>query len=169
MTGVWRALANASNQNRCPSVDPKSHSHNEVSVITPDHIARNPSEEAQQTAYFCWISWQVEHTPDLKWAFAIPNGGLRDKITAGKLKAQGVKAGVPDVFIPVPKMFNGVRYAGLWLELKKVNGVVSDAQRDWQAYLSNAGYAHRICVGYVAMRDATKLYMGLDRAWKDVD
>lgn len=35
--------------------------------------------------------------------FAIPNGGSRNKAEAAKLKAEGVSAGVPDLFIPIPK------------------------------------------------------------------
>jgi hypothetical protein len=31
--------------------------------------------------------------------FAIPNGGQRNKIVASKLKAEGVKAGIPDICI----------------------------------------------------------------------
>lgn len=44
----------------------------------------------------------------------IPNGGARSKATAGRLKAEGVKAGIPDICLPVPK--NG--YGALYIELK---------------------------------------------------
>ena len=131
--------------------------------MTPDSLARNPSEEAQQTAFFCWCVMQFDHLPVLRFAFAIPNGGKRDKITAGKLKAQGVKPGVPDVMVPVPVG----RWPGLWLELKKVGGTPSAEQREWQAFLVSQGYAHRICVGYIAMREAVKEYFGQQRPWKD--
>lgn len=136
--------------------------------MSPDSIALNPLEEAQQTAFFFWCAMNFAHCPQLRWTFAIPNGGERNKIVAAKLKAQGVKAGVPDVMLPVAHYCGERFYCGLWLELKKVKGGnVSDAQREWQQYLSNAGYAHRICAGYAAMRDAVKQYMGLERPWKD--
>lgn len=137
-------------------------------MMTPSSIAEVESEDAQQTAFFLWCVVNKDHCPQLEWAFAIPNGGKRDKITAAKMKQQGVKPGVPDVMIPSIQVVGGVTYAGLWLELKKVkDGTVSDHQRRWQAYLSRNGYAHRICLGYEAMRDACKHYFGLDRPWKD--
>jgi hypothetical protein len=137
-------------------------------MMTPSAIARVESEEAQQTAYFLWCAINKVHSPELEWAFAIPNGGKRDVITAGKLKAQGVKPGVPDVMVPSIQIVGTQTFAGLWLELKKrKGGIVSEDQRRWQAYLSNHGYAHRICAGYEAMRDATKQYLGINRPWKD--
>ena len=44
--------------------------------------------------------------------FAIPNGGQRNKIVAAKLKAEGVKSGVPDICI----VFDGMAH---FLEVKK--------------------------------------------------
>ncbi len=61
-------------------------------------------------------------------AFAIPNGGRRDKITGAILKREGVKAGVPDIAI--------VRDGGsvAFLEVKAPKGSLSTSQkafRDW--------------------------------------
>ena len=53
------------------------------------------------------------------------------------LKAEGVTAGVPDLFVPA---------WGLWIEMKKATGgVVSPAQRDWIAYLEGIG--HSVIIG----------------------
>ena len=58
------------------------------------------SEHHEQCALFAWLRLQW---PDLdRVSFAIPNGGHRHKAVAGKLKAEGVKAGVPDIFIAYP-------------------------------------------------------------------
>ena len=46
----------------------------------------------------------------------VPNGGLRNKIVAAKLKRMGVKAGVPDVLIFNPAAEN----CGVAIELKVV-------------------------------------------------
>ena len=46
--------------------------------------------------------------------FHIPNGGSRNKLEASNLKKQGVKAGVPDLFLPVGRG----SYHGLFIELK---------------------------------------------------
>jgi hypothetical protein len=88
--------------------------------------------------------------PVLARLHAIPNGGYRDKITAGKLKAEGVKQGVPDVFLPLPcpsAISGNIRYCGLYIELKRPKtgtqrkGTTSAEQDDWIAYLRQAGYA----------------------------
>jgi hypothetical protein len=53
------------------------------------------------------------------------------------LKAEGVQAGVPDLFVPEWL---------LWVELKReTGGVVSPVQRDWIAYLEGTG--HKVIVG----------------------
>ena len=54
--------------------------------------------------------------------FAIPNGGVRDKVTAGKLKAEGVTAGAPDIFASA----YGKPY---FIEVKTGKGRLSDAQK----------------------------------------
>lgn len=70
--------------------------------------------------------------------FAIPNGGLRHKRTAAMLKAEGVRAGVPDLFVPVP---NG-GYCGLFIEMKDVNGrKPRESQMQWLEALNARGYA----------------------------
>ena len=63
---------------------------------------------------------------------AIPNGGARSKATAGRLKAEGVVSGVPDLFVPAWR---------LWIEMKRVKGgSLSQEQKDLAAYLQSVGY-----------------------------
>lgn len=59
-------------------------------------------------------------------AFAVPNGGKRDRVTGAILKREGVKAGVPDIVI--------VRQGGSvgFLEVKTATGSLSNSQRDWR-------------------------------------
>jgi len=83
--------------------------------------------------------------------FAIPNGEKRHLGTAMKLKRTGVKAGVPDIFIPMPN--NG--YHGLFIELKRCKGgTVSLTQRQWIEALKVQGYCAKVCKG---AEDAIKL------------
>lgn len=71
--------------------------------------------------------------------FAIPNGGHRHKAVAAKLRASGVSAGVPDLFIPAWRM---------WIEMKRAKGGrVSPAQKDWLEYLDEHGYHTVVCHG----------------------
>ncbi len=99
----------------------------------------------------CWVQQNLTKYPDLKWLTAIPNGGYRDKITAGKLKAEGVKAGVPDLLLLVKRG----RYAALWIELKKPKvGKVSEKQHEWIDHINTQGHAACICYGW---QDAVKM------------
>jgi hypothetical protein len=68
---------------------------------------------------------------------AIPNGGLRTPRTAGRLKAEGVKAGTWDLFVPLGRL----GYLGLWIETKSDVGDVSPSQRDFREKRERAGYA----------------------------
>lgn len=60
----------------------------------------------------CVEYFRLRH-PDMM-IFAVPNGAKRNVIVARKLKAEGVLAGVPDLFVPVPRG----EYGGLFLEMK---------------------------------------------------
>lgn len=92
-----------------------------------------PSESREQILF---VNWFRKTHPD-HLIFAIPNGGGRNIVTAGRLKMEGVLAGVPDLFIPSLK---------LWIEMKrKKGGVVSKEQKSVMNYLETVGY---IC--YVA-------------------
>lgn len=76
--------------------------------------------------------------------FAIPNGGARNAITGAILKAEGVRPGVPDLFLAHPNRY----YSGLFIEMKKTKGGrVSDAQSGIRALLMMAGYDVQICEG----------------------
>lgn len=65
-------------------------------------------------------------------AFHVPNGGARSKAEAGRFKAEGVEAGIPDVCI----LFRGRFYC---LELKTSRGRLSPAQAAMHDRLRAAG------------------------------
>ena len=62
-----------------------------------------PSEAQEQKALFRWAELAKGGHPELGLMYATPNGGSRNPIEARHLKEQGVKPGVPDIFLPVPK------------------------------------------------------------------
>lgn len=76
--------------------------------------------------------------------FAIPNGGSRNPLEAKNLKMQGVKAGVPDLCIPVA--CHG--YHGLFIEMKYGKNKTTPAQDKWIAELRNNGYYAGVCYGF---------------------
>lgn len=71
-------------------------------------------EADQQRKLFQWTTFIRTEYPEVDLMFHIPNGGSRNKLEAANLKRQGVKAGVPDLFLPVSR--GG--YHGLFIELK---------------------------------------------------
>lgn len=86
----------------------------ECDALLTGDAAWNGSEHDLQKKFFAWLSSLLEQNPMLWLAHAIPNGGTRNKIEAAKLKAEGVRSGVPDVFLPIPKK----SYHGLYIEFK---------------------------------------------------
>ena len=58
------------------------------------------TEHRIQAGLFKWFKLASARHPELALLFAIPNGGARDPITGAMLKAEGVKRGVPDLFLP---------------------------------------------------------------------
>ncbi|MBV1928237.1 MAG: VRR-NUC domain-containing protein, partial [Gammaproteobacteria bacterium] len=97
--------------------------------------------------------------------FAIPNGGDRHPVVAAKLKAEGVKRGVPDVCLPVVR--GG--YHGLYIELKKPKdstpaGKPTEEQIEWLAALGDQGYFAALCVGWDAARKTIVDYLGMSDA-----
>ena len=92
--------------------------------------------------------------------FAIPNGGYRNIVTAMKLKSEGVRSGIPDLMLAVPR--NGKH--GLFVEMKKSKGGrVSDSQHSVIADLLDAGYAVTVCHGFEEARLRITHYL-LDRS-----
>ena len=73
--------------------------------------------------------------------FAVPNGGKRDKATAGKLKAEGLLPGVSDLILLKPN----ATYSAMLIEMKTPSGEQSDSQRQWQQLIQTDGYLYVIC------------------------
>ena len=138
--------------------------------MTPEQIAKADTEHAHQAAYFCWIqqTGAKEVDPRLKFAFAIPNGGLRNKVTASRLRAEGVKPGVPDVFIPIPtwESRREIQHCGLWLEFKKpsleasMKGDLKDPdQINFRDYAVSQNYQHFVPFTYLQAIEYTLKYL----------
>lgn len=109
------------------------------------------TEHQIQAAYFDW----ARRHPVARRAFAIPNGGARSKATAGRLKAEGVRAGVLDVMLPVPR--GGA--AGLWIEFKSKDGYPSAEQRTEIDELVRDGYAVLLCRDAERAAQVTQAYL----------
>lgn len=98
--------------------------------------ADEDSEHAAQVAIFAWAAANTDRLPELALLYAIPNGGARHRAVAAKLKAEGVKAGVPDISLDVAR---GV-YHGFRGELKHGKNKPSAAQLWWLDQLQRQGF-----------------------------
>lgn len=93
-------------------------------------------EHLLQCACVQWFAYQWPQYDGL--LFAVPNGGARSKATAGKLKAEGVTAGVADLLLLIPSQ----GFHGLAIEMKTEDGRQSPAQKAWQAKVEAMGYKY---------------------------
>lgn len=99
-------------------------------MIKPD------SENAIQAAFFKWCGLMERQHPELRLIHAIPNGAHKSAVSRMVFKLTGLKAGVPDVFLPVARC----GHHGLYLEFKSAKGRLSPEQREWLAGLTEQGY-----------------------------
>lgn len=117
-------------------------------------MSRN-AEHYEQVALFQWAQLERNSKPELALMFAIPNGGQRNIIVASKLKAEGVKAGVPDICLPVS--CHG--FHALYIELKTTSGRMQQNQIEWQKALNEAGNLAVTCYGWTHARDTIVEYL----------
>lgn len=100
---------------------------------TGDTVLKTEHEEQREL-----VQW-YRQTYKGSLIFAIPNGGRRGKAEAGRLKAEGVTPGIPDLFIPELKLF---------VEMKRAKGgTVSADQKAVMSALVSAGYECEVCKG----------------------
>lgn len=99
------------------------------------------SEHNEQVKLFKNLKNLSVQYPQLNLIFAIPNGGARNKITARNLKLEGVKAGVPDIFIPIPQN----QYSGMFIELKKKGNYLRKEQKNFIEELLKLNYNCVVC------------------------
>lgn len=116
----------------------------------------NDREHAEQVAVIDWALWHESRWPELKLLYAIPNGGHRHKRTAARLRAEGVKSGVPDLFLPVARQ----GHHGLYIEMKAPGGRERDSQKWWRERLTAQGYKSVVCTGAEQAIEQLTYYLG---------
>ena len=114
-------------------------------------------EDLEQATLISWCNLQSCKYEELKWIFAIPNGGYRHPAEAKKLKATGVKPGCPDLFLPVPK--NGK--SGLFIEMKYGKNKCTIEQVKWLDWLYKQGYMCKVCWSADEAIKVIKEYLGI--------
>lgn len=121
----------------------------------------NLLETKEQVALFEWAAYY----PQLAWMHANLNGAylhgnkLQRAIQWAKLKAQGAKVGILDVFLPLPV----APYHGLYIEMKRSDGKgrLTLKQKEFRDYAELQGYKCVVCEGTKAAIEAIKAYAGI--------
>jgi hypothetical protein len=127
---------------------------------------RNDEHHKIQAGIVKWARYQRNGA---EWLYATPNGGLRDKKTGGKLKAEGVLAGVLDLFLPVTVWLTGRCFPcpGFYIEVKlpeeraKKNGGLSPAQVRFRDFVKSKGYKTKVVYATMEGIDAIREYLGM--------
>lgn len=116
-----------------------------------------PTEHQEQVAVIHWFRMQYPN----KLLFAIPNGGTRGNnatqamINRTNMKREGVVSGIPDLMLAEASN----AYHGLWIEMKRIGGSISDSQRIIKQQLQQNGYCVVVCYGFEAARKAIQEYI----------
>lgn len=176
--------------------------------MTPDQIAKSGSEHGHQSALFAYCAvarihgfdaadaWAAgdklpapnpdegDKVPALEWFHAIHNQGHGDKVRGGMAKAEGVRKGIADTFLPWPAIRETyevrladdlqpahkriVVWSGLYIEMKKpsekpksdkAKGGVSTEQSAFGAYCNTVGYGWIVCYSWREAADVLRRYI----------
>lgn len=115
-------------------------------------------ESLEQRALIQWVQLNLKIYPDLELIFAVGNGGVRSKVEAGIMKAEGVKAGVCDLMLPVARK----GFHGMFIELKVSNrkeASVSRSQIDFIERVRRRGYFADVAYGWDEARGMLEGYL----------
>ena len=117
------------------------------------------SEHAEQAALFlCANSGAaLDEFPELEYMHAVPNGGARDARVGARMKAEGVKRGVPDVFLDVARG----PYHGLRIEMKYGKNKPTKEQIEYMHFLAGQGYRVHVRYSAAAAQAAIEDYLRL--------
>jgi hypothetical protein len=124
-----------------------------------------PLEHDEQCALFAWADAAQEEHPELALMFSIPNGGklpytrnAKGKVHSPQriaLVAEGMKAGVPDVCLPVARG----RFHSLWIEMKRKPNKPTQEQLQWIEALRHYGHCAMVCYGATEAINAIMGYL----------
>lgn len=110
----------------------------------------------------CVIKWGQQPEIRTKWPelallYHIPNERYCTPIQGKQLKRAGVRSGVPDLCLPVPR---GV-YHALYIELKTDTGRATTEQKWWGEHLKYHGNMWQVCHGWEAAVATLEWYLSL--------
>ena len=110
----------------------------------------HPESELQRA---CVRWFRMQHPGVL--LFHIPNGGKRNAREAAIFKAEGVVAGIPDLFLAEAR--HG--FHGLFIEMKAGRNRPTPEQADAMQMLNASGYLCAVCRSFEEFKELTDNYM----------
>lgn len=109
---------------------------------------------------FRWADLASLRLPELRLLHAVPNwAGVKGPAEGARRKAEGVRAGVPDLHLPIPRG----PHPGLWIEMKSPTGQPTKDQRRWMDALREEGHAVHLCRSWQEAKDAIEAYLALPK------
>lgn len=109
------------------------------------------SESAIQKAVMEWIRLQ----PTIRdFIIHIPNEGKRSASYGKSLKDMGIRPGVSDLFIAMPRH----ECNGAWIELKSKNGILSPEQKEFLHHMESQNYFAMTCFSIEAAISTIEWY-----------
>lgn len=122
------------------------------------------TEHDNQVAVVSWAHYNDERYPALKLLFAVPNAGKRSIGAARFYLAEGLKSGVPDLWLPVPHEEDFVwnEYCGLVIEMKFGNNKTTENQDWWLQNLASVGWKTAVHYSAESAIEELKRYLGIE-------
>lgn len=118
------------------------------------------TEHDQQVVVISWAKAHETQHPALALLFAVPNAGKRSIGAAKYYLAEGLKSGVPDLILPIPKIFEST--PGLVIEMKDGKNKTTEKQDWWLERLASYGWETVVAYSADEAIEALSKYLGME-------
>jgi hypothetical protein len=129
-------------------------------LFTQKPVRAKPVDREGQEQAALMRELELRYPAVFELIYHVPNGGHRVKAVAGKLKAQGVKAGIPDLVLTMAR--GG--FFGLYIEFKATppnDAAISPSQHERIRKLNEQGYLAVVCRGHFDTVEQIRAYLRL--------
>lgn len=118
-------------------------------------MKKRNQEHDEQVTLFKGVELMKQKYPELRLMYAIPNAARRSPRQGAWMKAEGLRAGVPDIHLPVGR--NG--FSGLWLEMKIGKNRLTPAQAEYIGLLREEGHLVEVCYSWSEAMFVVETYL----------